>query len=127
MEMSKSLKSRKKVKEATTYKDDREVVIANKITVADTFFKRLVGLLGTKNLPPGVGLLISPCRQVHTFFMFYSLDIIFLDSNNNIVHLIKEMPPFRFSPYVKKSVKVLELPPKTIEQKQIEEGDIVYF
>ncbi|UMZ75029.1 putative ACR [Natranaerofaba carboxydovora] len=117
---------------ASIYKDNYEndndnknnkVLISSHIKVADTFFKRLKGLLGTKDLPSGKGLLIIPCKQVHTFFMRYNLDLIFLDEYNTIVHMIEDIPPFRISPYIKESEKVLELKAGTIKQYNLMEGE----
>ena len=102
---------------------DKGVIVAEEVKLADTFFKRLKGLLGTKDLPSGKGLLIIPCKQVHTFFMRYHLDLIFLDEDNTIVHIIEDIPPFRISPYIKESQKVLELKAGTIKQYKLMEGE----
>ena len=107
----------RKIKEIAVCNDKKEndkIVIASRVKVADTFFKRFIGLMGTARMDKGSALLIYPCRQVHTFFMFTSIDIIFLDRENKLLHLIESMPPFRISPYIKESYKVLELPPQTI-------------
>ena len=102
---------------------NKEVTIATSVKVANTFFRRLKGLMGTASLSRGSALLISPCKQVHTFFMRYSLDIVFLDESHYIVHLVNSLPPFRISPYIKKSKKVLELPARTIEEYELKVGD----
>lgn len=52
-----------------------------KIEKADTFFKRLRGLIGRKNLPPGHGLMIVPCNSIHMLFMRFPIDAIFIDKN----------------------------------------------
>ena len=52
-----------------------------KIEKADTFFKRLRGLIGRKNLPQGHGLLIAPCNSIHMLFMSFAIDAVFVDKN----------------------------------------------
>lgn len=67
-----------------------------------------------KDLPPGEGLLLTRCRQIHTFFMLIAIDVVFIDKNGMIVELFSGMPPGKISPYVKKACQVLELPEGTI-------------
>ncbi len=57
---------------------------------------RLRGLLGRKPLRPGAlgGLLIEPCFSVHTFWMRYPLDLIFLDSNNRVLDICGNVAPW---------------------------------
>lgn len=60
-----------------------------------TVLDRTRGLLGTRALAGGQGLLISPCNAVHTFFMRFSIDVIFLDRDGAIVKIIQALKPFR--------------------------------
>ncbi len=64
--------------------------------VARTFAERARGLIGTKSLPPGEGLLIPKCNAIHTFFMSFPIDATFLDRNNKIVRVVKNIRPWRF-------------------------------
>ena len=73
--------------------------------IADTFWSRLEGLLGKKT---GI-LLLIPCRQVHSFFMRFTFDAIFLDKDNMVIEIVR-MRPFRISPYVNRARAVLEMP-----------------
>lgn len=52
-----------------------------KIKIADTFLKRLVGLIGKKFLPQNEGLLIAPCQSIHMCFMKFPIDAIYIDKN----------------------------------------------
>lgn len=98
-------------------------VIGKRIKVADSFFQRLVGLWGRKELAEGEGLLLIPCRQIHTFLMLFSLDVLFLNKKREIVALFPEMAPQQCSPCVKESYQVLELPAGTIKLKKLKKGD----
>lgn len=55
---------------------------------------RLRGLLGRKSLEPTQGLLIEPCASVHTFWMDYPLDLIFLDRNNRVLDICENVAPW---------------------------------
>lgn len=92
----------------THYESNR--VIVTDLRHADNFFTRLKGLIGCKPLQEGQGLLISPCQQVHTHFMAYPIDILFLDREYRVVHTIESLMPWRFSRYVRVASHVLELP-----------------
>jgi len=58
--------------------DEKGRVLIENLEIADTFFKRLKGLLGRKGIKSNEGLLIIPCSDIHMFFMKFSIDIFFL-------------------------------------------------
>lgn len=66
------------------------------LLVADTFWKRSIGLMGRRNLNPGQGLLLSPCGSIHTCFMRFPIDLIFLDSDRRVVRIVQQVAPWRF-------------------------------
>ncbi len=97
-------------------------VVAELVRVADTHWTRLRGLLGTSDLPPGNGLWIRPCRQVHMFGMRYAIDAVFLDHDDRVVGLTPDLAPWKISPLVKTAASVLELPAGTIRASRLEVG-----
>lgn len=76
--------------------EDGRVVVANAHRTT-WFWERMRGLLGTRSLPVGTGLLIDPCAAVHTIGMRYSLDLIFLDRHGVVVRVCRNVQPGRFS------------------------------
>lgn len=77
--------------------------------VANNFFKRAKGLIGRKGLPPGEGMLIPKCNAIHTYFMRFAIDATFLDRNNNVVKVVKNIRPGTFMVWGGwKACKVLE-------------------
>ena len=62
---------------------------------AKTFMERLQGLIGRK-LPPNHGLLFRNSSSLHTFFMTYNIDIVFLDTKGQVVRIVKNLKPWRF-------------------------------
>ena len=90
---------------------EAETVVVNgvKAKVARTMFARMKGLIGTKSLPPGEGLLILHCNSIHTFFMSFAIDATFLDRDDRVVKTVRGIKPWR--PFVWggfRAVKVLE-------------------
>ncbi|MFY9115304.1 MAG: DUF192 domain-containing protein [Dethiobacteria bacterium] len=102
---------------------ERDGIRLANVIPARTFFQRLRGLMFTKELPAGKVLMITPCRSVHTFFMRYPIDILFLDRNLRVVEACPVLKPNRLSPIVKEAHHVLELPAGTIDRLKIRPGD----
>src|SRR5690606_1108949 len=64
---------------------------------ATRFGDRLRGLLGRPPPPPGYGLLIRPCRAIHTIGMRYAIDVVFFDQKGRIVRAIPHVRPARIA------------------------------
>ena len=93
------------------------------VKVADTLFTRMKGLLGKKELPKGEALWIKPCFSVHTFFMKFAIDVIFLNKKNQIIASVSNLSPNRMTRLYPQSFSVLELPTGTIDATNTEVGD----
>jgi uncharacterized protein len=107
------------------YNKTRETFVATETTLADDYFRRLIGLLGkTKRWAKlGRGLWIIPSRGVHTIGMLFPIDIIFLNKNREVVHVEEHLRPFRISRVSLKASSVLELPAHTIYLSGTKVGD----
>lgn len=82
-----------------------------KAKVARTLFERIRGLIGTKSLEKGEGMLILRCNAIHTFFMSFPIDAVFLDRKDNVVKIVRNIKPWRFFVWGGfRAVKVLEIP-----------------
>ena len=101
----------------------RNSLILQEAKVADRFWGRLQGLLCRKNLPPGEGLIIKPCKSVHTFFMTFPIDVCFVDREGRICFLMENLRPYRFTPFVKNSFFVVEAPAGTLRDASCGVGD----
>jgi uncharacterized membrane protein (UPF0127 family) len=91
--------------------------------VADNAWSRLHGLLGHRPLQTGQGLLLRGEKAIHTVGMGFAIDVLFLDREGQIKHLIASMVPLRFSPFVSSAADVLELPAGTIARTGTSLGD----
>lgn len=98
-------------------------VLADRCAVARSSWRRLVGLIGRSALAPGEGLWLAPCNAIHSVFMRFSFDAVFLDREQRVVHLVRAMAPYRFSRIVPRAHSVLELPAGTIDRTETRPGD----
>ena len=107
------------------YNKTRETFVATEATVADDYFRRLIGLLGkTKRWAKlGRGLWIIPSRGVHTIGMLFPIDVLFLNKNKEVIHIEEHMRPFRISKISLKATSVLELPAHAIYRSGTKVGD----
>lgn len=103
----------------------KNTFLAGEVALADTPFKRIKGLLGRKEFRHGQALIIKPCNSIHTFFMRFSIDVLFLDNDNKVVATISCLKPFRFSPIYFNANLTVELPAGTIERTFTEKGDTI--
>lgn len=101
--------------------------ISENVMVADTFFKRLKGLMFTKELPEQNALLIESCNEIHTFNMRYSIDVLYLDASNNILAIDEDMKPGKIGKRVRNAVSVVELPSGKIKKLDIKIGQTITF
>lgn len=70
-------------------------IIGLKVMIARTFAERSRGLIGRPKPPPGEGLLILRCNAIHTFFMSYPIDAVFLDRDDRVVREVRGIKPWR--------------------------------
>ena len=84
--------------------------ITNNTKYARTGFERLKGLMFTRKLVGMDSLLLEPCNSIHNCFVFFALDVVFIDKNNKVVKVLRDFKPWRFSWIYLSARKVLELP-----------------
>jgi uncharacterized membrane protein (UPF0127 family) len=70
-------------------------VVCGRCFVADSPLARMRGLLGRRGLDQGEGLLLRPAASVHTFFMRFPIDIVFLSRDNQVLKVAAGVPPWR--------------------------------
>jgi uncharacterized protein len=76
-----------------------------------------------KELRAGEGLIIDPCSSIHTFWMRFPLDILYMDRDHTVIRADERMKPWRIGPIFTGSKWVIELPPGTIERSGTMAGD----
>lgn len=98
-----------------------------RVGVADRWWARLRGLLDRPPLDEGEGLLLAPCRAIHTFGMSYALDVAFLSKQGAVVALYHRLAPGRRSRWHRRATMALELPPGTLAATGTQEGDALQW
>ena len=104
----------------------RNTVLGEAVEVADTSEKRRVGLLKHARLDPGSGLWIVPCESVHTFFMKFPIDLVYLDKQRKVRKVRHSVPAWRLSACLT-AHSILELPAGTAEKSGTLPGDELSF
>jgi len=102
------------------------VLLADSADLADTSAKRRTGLLKHTELKPGEGLWIVPCESVHSFFMKFTIDVLYLDRAKKVRGMRANMKPWRLSACLP-AHSVLELPAGTLERTGTQKGDQMAF
>ena len=110
----------------TVRNTSRQTVLATRLEVADTGPKRNKGLLGRKGLEAGAGLWIVPCESVHTFFMRFPIDLVYLDRGNRVRKVRSAVGPWRLSACLS-AHSILELPAGVILSSNTQKGDKLEF
>ena len=113
------------VPQGQAFNQTRQLYLATGLAVAETHWSRLRGLLGASegDFRNGCGLWIRPCRGVHTLAMRFPIDVVYLDRDGVVVHLERELRPWRIAPVRLQAASVLELPRHTVAKTGTALGD----
>ena len=94
------------------YHEKTRTYLLEDLKLADTFFSRLLGLMG-RTIQRSEGLMMIPCHSIHSLFMRRPIDVLFLESAQKVLHKIAAMKPWRVSPIIRGSRTVVEGPAGT--------------
>ena len=100
-------------------------VLADKVELANTFWRRFHGLMFRQSFCEGEALVfVSKLRlqNIHTFFMMFSIDVIFLDSNFLVIEICQRLKPWRIHRSKVKASYIIELPAGTISHTNVKIG-----
>ncbi|MBM7865831.1 DUF192 domain-containing protein [Heliobacterium gestii] len=97
------------------------------VDLADSFWRRLRGLLDETVLPPDRGLLLTPCNQIHTVGMGFSIDALYLDGQGVIVDMDEALPPGRLGRRRSGAWSTLELAAGTASRLALQKGHRLRF
>jgi uncharacterized membrane protein (UPF0127 family) len=100
-------------------------VLADSVERARTPWARMRGLLGRRELPQGGALCIEPCTSIHTFFMQFPIDAVFLRHDGLVLRAIPRMRPFRLTRFYPSAALAVELPAGTLQKTATREGDVL--
>lgn len=100
----------------------RDTILSARLEKAHTGAARRKGLLGRDSFLPGQGLWILPCESVHTFFMRFPIDLVYLDRALRVRKVCHRVGAWRVSACFS-AHSVLELPAGTVHATRTEPGD----
>jgi uncharacterized membrane protein (UPF0127 family) len=101
----------------------REQTVVTACKVADNGWTRFRGLIGHAPLEQGDGMLIVPCSSIHTHFMGFAIDVLYVDRDLKVVGIDANLKPWRFGHFYKRVRFVVELPPGTVAATDTQVGD----
>jgi uncharacterized membrane protein (UPF0127 family) len=83
-------------------------VVCDRCVLADDVLLRVRGLIGRRSLDSGAGLLLKPAPAIHTYFMRFPIDAVFIDRGFNVLKVVEDLRPWRMA-HCRKARMVLEL------------------
>lgn len=98
-------------------------VIVSHVKVAKGFFARNKGLLGESRLDENTALWIHACNSIHTFFMRFAIDAVFVDRGMVVRAKYENLVPWRVTMPAWRASSVFELPAGTLRRQTVEIGD----
>lgn len=101
----------------------RDTTIASRARVASSLRDRIVGLLSTREVLPGEGLLIERTSSIHMFFMRYPIDVVFFDKHRRVTKLVHSLKPWRIVPWAWGARDCLELRAGALDGTDTQVGD----
>jgi uncharacterized membrane protein (UPF0127 family) len=102
----------------------RRDIVCDRAELADSPLRRMRGLLGRHFLDRGEGLLLTPAPSIHTAFMRFPIDVVFLDSEHRVLRVVREMGPWRAAA-AKHARAVLEIAAGEAARRGIDVGDVL--
>jgi uncharacterized membrane protein (UPF0127 family) len=101
----------------------RRVVAAHVESAFDSPSRRK-GLLGRTSLPDAAALILAPCSSIHTFFMKFAIDVIFVARDGRVLSTRRALPPWRIA-IAWRAMAVVELGAGAIERSDTRAGDVL--
>jgi uncharacterized protein len=98
-------------------------VLATRLEKPRTFFGRGLGLMFRRTLAPGSGIWIAPCSGIHTFFMRFPIDVVFMDRAHRIVKVCPALKSWRMVPLVLGAHSVVEMAAGTLDGLPLTRGE----
>ncbi len=113
------------MKQTTLMRGTNELIA--RCFLAVSFFSRFLGLMGRNSLAENEAILFPKCNSIHTFFMRFPIDVVFLSKDGEVVSTISSFPPWRMllpQPRVKHT---LEMAPGSIARLNIRTGQLLQW
>ena len=116
-----------KLKSFSVRNGDKGTVLVTRGKLASSFVSRFFGLMGRRGVEDGGGLLIASSASIHSFFMRFRFDAIFIDREGRVVKIVPSMRQWWIAFGGKGAKDVLELPAGVAERTNTQTGDLLLF
>ena len=116
-----------KLKQFSVRNVDKGTTLATHGTLASSIVARFFGLMGRRGVDEGGGLLLTGSASIHSWFMRFRFDAIFLDREGRVVKVVHAMRPWWFALGGRGAKECLELPAGVAEQTNTQAGDLLAF
>jgi uncharacterized membrane protein (UPF0127 family) len=100
--------------------------LATDVEFAVTRATRRRGLLGRRYLAPALALVLAPCAAVHTAFMQFAIDLVFVNRDGRVLKVHYAVPPFRMAGAARAHA-VIEMAAGTLRPDIVQRGDLLRF
>lgn len=107
------------------YNVNKDNLVLENVKLANGFSQKFKGLMGRKKLNKSEGLMLLSCNSIHTCFMRFPIDVLFLNINHEVIALKQGVKPWRMVNFVKKAYITVEMAEGTILNKNVEVGDLL--
>jgi uncharacterized protein len=97
-------------------------MVASAVELAVTSETRRRGLLGRDSLDPSAALIIAPCSAIHTAFMRFVIDVVFVDRGGRVVKLVHDLRPWRIAASLR-AYAVIEMHRGSLRRSEVAVGD----
>ena len=101
----------------------RKTLLGTRVMRAASFFSRLRGYLGRPQPRPGEGILLVDCNAIHTWWLSFPLDVLFLNDRGEVISLARSVPPWKVIRSPERATYVLEVPVGTVDASDTQIGD----
>ena len=101
----------------------RNTLLGARVTLASTWLGRLRGYIGRPEPKPGEGILFLRCNAIHTCWMSFELDVLFLDDKGKVLEVIRSLRPWKRTKRIPNARYVLEVPVGTLDSSGTQVGD----
>ncbi len=101
----------------------RNTLLGSRVVLASTWMSRFRGFIGRPEPRRGEGILLLPCDAIHTFWMSFDLDVLFLDEKGTVLEVVRSLRPWRKTRRVRGARYVLEVPVGTVDATGTQVGD----
>lgn len=106
------------------WNETKKRMIVYRLEYARTYWERMKGLLGKKEYP-NAALFIEPCFQVHTWFMRFTMDVLFVNEQNEVIAKAERLTPWSISKKYDRAKAVIEAEAGTFSDEVVRIGDML--